>query len=290
MNIYIDGEFFEEQNAKISVLDHGLLYGDGIFEGIRAYSGRVFRLDDHLNRLFDSAKAILLNIPMSRDELKEAILETCRRNDVSEGYIRLVVTRGKGTLGLSPFKCPKASVIVIAASLELYPEEYYQNGLKVVTASTWRNSPAALNPSVKSLNYLNNVLAKIEGVNAGVQEVLMLNQQGYVAECSGDNVFVLKHGKLYTPPVYSGGLGGITRRTVMELAGELGIECVEVELTRYDLYVAEEMFLTGTGAKVVPVVDLDARSIGDGSVGEWTRKFMKAYEARVRSTGVAIFE
>jgi branched-chain amino acid aminotransferase len=290
MTVYIDGNYFPEQEAKISVFDHGLLYGDGVFEGIRAYNGRVFRLEEHIDRLYDSAKALWLKIPISPEEMTKAVVETLRRNNLRDGYVRLVVTRGPGNLGLSPLRCPKASVIIIAATLELYPEKAYKEGLKLITAPTQRMSPAALSPAVKSLNYLNNIMAKVEGLLAGAEEVIMLNGEGYVAECSGDNVFVIKKGKMFTPPVYAGGLGGITRLAVFELAEQLGIKLIETQLMRYDLFVADEIFLTGTGAEIVPAVELDGRVIGDGKPGQWTWKFIEAYRNLTQTTGTPIFE
>jgi branched-chain amino acid aminotransferase len=289
MKIYIDGAFYPEAEAKISVFDHGLLYGDGIFEGIRAYNGRVLKLDEHIDRLYDSAKALLLTIPLSKAEIIEATLETLRQNNLRDAYIRLVVTRGVGNLGLSPRRCPKPTVFIIAASLELYPEKFYKEGLKVITAPTQRTSPAALPPAVKSLNYLNNILAKIEGLNAGVEEVIMLNSEGLVAECSGDNIFVIKRGQMFTPPIYAGALGGITRQIIFELAQEMGVPLKEIQMTRYDLFVADEIFLTGTGAEVIPVVDVDGRSIGDGKPGEKTWKFIEAYRHLTQTTGTPIF-
>ncbi|MEM9446564.1 MAG: branched-chain-amino-acid transaminase [Verrucomicrobiota bacterium] len=289
MKIFIDGEFYAEDQAKISVFDHGLLYGDGVFEGIRAYNGRVFRLIEHIDRLFDSAKAILLTIPLSHEEISEAVLETLRQNQMQDGYIRLVVTRGVGSLGLSPSTCAKGSIIIIASSLQLYPKEFYEEGLKIITASTRRTTPAGLNPSVKSLNYLNNIMAKIEGNLAGVKEVLMLNEEGYVAECTGDNVFVIKNGTLYTPPTYAGGLGGITRQVVLELASEMKLPLKEIEMTRYDVFVSDEMFLTGTGAEIIPVVNVDGRDIGNGKVGTWTKKIIGAYHQLTSTTGAEIF-
>lgn len=289
MKIYIDEKFYDKEDAKVSVFDHGLLYGDGIFEGIRAYNGRVFRLEEHIHRLYDSAKAIWLEIPMKREEMMKRVVETCRLNNLKEAYIRLLVTRGVGDLGLSPTKCPKPGVIIIASTIELYPEHYYKKGLKMMTVPTIRNSPAAVNPAIKSLNYLNNILAKIEGQLMGVQEVLMLNAQGYVAECSGDNIFAIKNGRMFTPPVYAGALGGITRQTVFELAEKLGISLTETMMTRYDLFVADEIFLTGTGAEVIPVVELDGRAIGDGAVGDWTKKFIKTYSNLVKKSGTPIF-
>jgi len=286
--IYIDGTFYPESEAKISVFDHGLLYGDGVFEGIRFYNGRVFRLEEHIDRLYDSARAILLTIPMTREEMCAAVVESCRVNGLRDGYIRLVVTRGVGDLGLNPKNCPRATVIIIAASIKLYPEELYQKGLDVVTCATRRMSPAALSPSVKSLNYLNNVLAKIEAFNAG--EGLMLNEQGYVAECTGDNIFIIKKGKIYTPPISAGALRGITRDVVFEIAKELGYELTEPNLTRYDIFTADECFLTGTAAEIIPVVSLDHRPIGDGKPGPVTAKFIARYREIVQNSGTPIYE
>ena len=288
MIIYIDGKFYPEEEAKISVFDHGLLYGDGVFEGIRAYEGRVFKLEEHLRRLEDSAKAILLKIPLDRDEMRAAVLETCKRNKMKAGYLRLVVTRGKGYLGLSPDRCKKPTVIIIASELELYPEKYYREGLRVVTVPTWRNSPAALDPAIKSLNYLNNILAKIEGQQAGAQEVILLNPQGMVAECSGDNIFLIRDQVLITPKLSSGALNGITRNTVLEIAQEAGWKTREDDVRRYDLFTAEEMFLTGTGAEVIPVVDVDGRTIGTGKPGKHTADLIRRYHKLVTTTGTKI--
>ncbi|MEO0453687.1 MAG: branched-chain-amino-acid transaminase [Verrucomicrobiota bacterium] len=288
MKIFIDGEFYPEAEAKISVFDHGLLYGDGVFEGIRAYNNRVFKLSEHIDRLYDSAKAILLEIPYTKEELSEAVVETCRQNGMKNGYVRLVITRGPGYLGLSPDRCKKPTVIIIAALLELYPKEFYENGLAVITAPTTRTNPAALNPAIKSLNYLNNIMAKVEGSLAGVHEVIMLNSEGLVAECSGDNIFVIKNGVMRTPPIYMGALGGITRQTIVDLADQIGVPFQEQPMTRYDLFVSDEMFLTGTGAEVIPVVKVDGRSIGDGSVGEKTKQFMTAYSELTQTDGPVI--
>ncbi len=288
MIIYIDGKFYPEDEAKISVFDHGLLYGDGVFEGIRAYEGRVFKLEEHLRRLEDSAKAILLKIPLNRDEMRAAVLETCQRNKMKAGYLRLVVTRGKGYLGLSPDRCKKPTVIIIASELELYPEKYYREGLRVVTVPTWRNSPAALDPAIKSLNYLNNILAKIEGQQAGAQEVILLNPQGMVAECSGDNIFLIRDQVLITPKLSSGALNGITRNTVLEIAQEAGWKTREDDVRRYDLFTAEEMFLTGTGAEVIPVVEVDGRAIGTGKPGQHTADLIRRYHQLVTTTGTKI--
>lgn len=290
MNIFVDGKFYNERKAKISVFDHGLLYGDGIFEGIRAYNGRVFKLKEHLDRLFASAKSILLTIPMSHEELVEAILETCRRNKIREGYIRLVVTRGVGTLGLNPNRCKNPSVIIIAGKIQLYPPEYYERGLDIVTVPTLRNLHSALNPAIKSLNYLNNVLAKIEAINCGCEEAVMLNAEGFVSECTGDNVFILKEGHLMTPPLYAGTLYGITRRVVMEIAQESGLAVSEPNLTRYDLFNAEECFLTGTGAELVPVIKIDGRVIGSGKPGPVTQKLVTQYRALTKVSGEPIYD
>ena len=253
MDIYIDGEYFDKNNAKISVFDHGLLYGDGIFEGIRFYEGRVFKLKEHIQRLFISAKAILLEIEMTQDEMEEAVCETIRKNGLTDGYVRLLVTRGVGTLGLSPFACDKSTVIIIADSISLYPDQKYKEGLKLITCSTRRTAPAALSPSVKSLNYLNNVMAKVEAIFADAEEGLMLNEQGFVAECTGDNIFVVRDGKIKTPPSSAGALPGITREVIFDIAGNLGVAIEESQMTRYDIYAADECFLTGTAAEVTPV-------------------------------------
>ena len=285
MKIFLDGQLLDESEAKISVFDHGLLYGDGVFEGIRFYNGRVFRLERHIERLFDSAKSILLTIPMSPEEVTAATLETIRANGLQDGYIRLVVTRGVGNLGLNPYQCPKASVIVIAASITLYPDECYQNGLKLVTCATRRPPPGALAPQVKSLNYLNNVMAKIEAIQAGGQEGLMLNEQGFVAECTGDNVFIVKRGEILTPPVTAGALDGITRGVVFEIAAALGVPMRESMLTRYEMFTADECFLTGTAAEVVPVVKLDERAIADGRPGPVTRNVIEKFRELTATTG-----
>lgn len=289
MKVYIDGTLYAKEDAKVSVFDHGFLYGDGIFEGIRAYNGRVFRLKEHIDRLYDSAKAILLTIPLGKEEMAKAVVDTLRANDMREGYVRLVVSRGVGYLGLSPDRCERPSVIIICAPLALYPEKYYKEGLKVITVPTQRMSPAALSPAVKSLNYLNNIMAKIEGKTAGVEEVIMLNGEGFVAECSGDNIFAIKKGRMFTPPIYAGALGGITREAVFELAGRLGLPLAETQLMRYDLFVADEIFLTGTGAEIIPVVDVDGRVIGDGKPGAWSLKFIQAYRDLTQTTGTPIF-
>jgi branched-chain amino acid aminotransferase len=290
MKVYVDGKFYDEAEAKISVFDHGLLYGDGIFEGIRAYHGRIFKLKEHLDRLFYSAKAILLTIPISPAELTAAVVETCRRNEVHDGYIRLVVTRGIGTLGLNPNRCKDQSVIIIAGKIQLYPPELYQKGMEIITVPTVRNLHSALNPAIKSLNYLNNILAKIEANNAGCEEAILLNAEGFVAECTGDNIFIVKENHLQTPPLSAGALYGITRRVVLELAAESGLKTSESNLTRYDLFNADECFLTGTGAEIVPVVKLDGRVIGTGKPGPVTAQLVTKYHSLTKMSGEPIYE
>ena len=290
MKIFIDGKYYDERDAKISVFDHGLLYGDGIFEGIRAYHGRVFKLREHIDRLFYSAKAILLDIPISPARMMRAVLETCRKNKIRDGYIRLVVTRGIGTLGLNPNRCKRPSVIVIADKIQLYPPALYRRGLDIITVPTTRNLHAALNPAIKSLNYLNNILAKIEANNGGCEEAVMLNAEGFVAECTGDNVFIVKNGALATPPLSAGALYGITRQTVIELAESAGLKVSEPNLTRYDLFCADECFLTGTGAEIVPVVRIDRRVIGSGKPGPITRQLEDEYHALTKVSGEPIYE
>jgi branched-chain amino acid aminotransferase len=288
--IYIDGNFYDQAEAKVSVFDHGLLYGDGVFEGIRFYAGRVFRLDEHIDRLYDSAHVIALQIPISAGEMIAATMETIRQNDLHDGYVRLLVTRGVGSLGLSPESCRRASVIIIAASIALYPAELYEKGLAMITCATRRTAPAALSPRIKSLNYLNNVLAKIEAQQAGAAEGVMLNEQGYVAECTGDNVFIVKRGRIYTPPLNAGLLNGVTRGVVFELADQISISIVERDLTTYDLYTADECFLTGTAAEVIPAVELDRRAIGNGHPGPITLQLIAHFRDLTRSTGTPIYE
>jgi branched-chain amino acid aminotransferase len=283
LKIHISGKLYDKADAKISVYDHGLLYGDGVFEGIRSYNGKVFRMRQHLDRLWNSAKAIWLQIPITQDEMAKAINDTLAVNGVRDGYIRVVVTRGAGTLGLDPNRCERPEVIIIADRIALYPEKFYRKGLEIVTVSTARNHPAALNPRIKSLNYLNNILAKIEGLQAGCIEALMLNHKGEVAECTGDNIFVVLRGKLHTPPTEAGILEGITREAVMELAAEAGIEVRETALTKHDVYIADECFLTGTAAEVVPVVKVDSRPIGDGKPGPITRDLMERFHRLARN-------
>ena len=289
MLIYIDGEFLSKAEAKVSVFDHGLLYGDGVFEGIRSYNGRVFKLDEHLERLYDSAKSIMLQIPIPIETMKEKVLETLRLNHLTEAYIRLIVTRGVGDLGLDPDKCPKPTIIIIADKITLYPPKFYEEGLEIVTVSIRRNYAEAINPRIKSLNYLNNILAKIEGKQAGAEEVLMLNAEGYVVECSGDNIFWIKNEVLVTPPVHMGILEGVTRNSVIDLAREAGMRVEERVFTRHDLYIADECFLTGTAAEVIPVVKIDQRSIGDGQPGKITQKLIDAFRQYANSYGTLIY-
>ena len=288
MKVFIDGKYYDEQDAKVSVFDHGLLYGDGVFEGIRAYNGRVFKLREHIDRLFYSAKAILLDIPMSHAEIMAATVATCRENNLRECYIRLVVTRGIGTLGLNPNRCKRGSVIVIADKIQVYPKEMYDNGMAIVTVATTRNLHSALNPAIKSLNYLNNILAKIEANNAGVEEAIMLNAEGFVSECTADNLFLVKGKQLMTPPLSAGALYGITRATVMDLGRAAGLQVSEPNLTRYDVFNADECFLTGTGAELIPVTKVDGRVIGSGKPGPVTRKLVEEYHKLTNSTGEPI--
>jgi branched-chain amino acid aminotransferase len=283
LKVYINGTLFDKQDAKVSVYDHGLLYGDGVFEGIRSYSGKVFRMAEHLDRLWDSAKAIRLEIPMTKADMARAIEETLAVNGIADGYIRVLVTRGAGTLGLDPNRCADPQVIIITDRIALYPEDLYRKGLEIVTVSTMRNHPAAINPRIKSLNYLNNILAKIEGLQAGCIEALMLNHKGEVAECTGDNLFLVRAGRILTPPIDAGILEGITRDAVIELARQSGIEVREIPLTRHDVYLADECFLTGTAAEVIPVVKVDSRPIGDGRPGPITRDLSDRFHELTRS-------
>ncbi len=282
LKVYISGKYFDKADAKISVYDHGLLYGDGVFEGIRAYSGRVFRLKQHVDRLYESARSIHLEIPISRSDMSATITQTLAVNDLSDAYIRVIVTRGAGSLGLDPRKTTDPQVIVITDAISLYPAELYDHGLKIVTAGTQRNHPSALNPRIKSLNYLNNILAKIEGTNAGCLEALMLNHKGEVAECTGDNIFVVRHGQLHTPGIDSGILEGITRDAVIELARDAGYTVLERSMDRHDVYTADECFLTGTAAEVIPVVECDGRAIGAGKPGPITQELRRRFHALVR--------
>lgn len=284
LKVFINGELFDKDDAKISVFDHGLLFGDGIFEGMRAYSGKVFEMGPHLDRLWESARAIHLEIPGTKDEMAAAVNQTLQANELSDAYVRLIVTRGTGTLGLDAHLCKNPQVIIITDKISLYPEKFYEEGLDLVTAATIRNHPAALSPRVKSLNYLNNILAKIEGARAGCVEALMLNHKGEVAECTGDNIFIVRKGKLLTPPIDAGILEGITRNAVIQLAAKLGIECLEQPFTRHDVFVCDECFLTGSAAEVIPVVRLDDRSIGDGKPGPMTQQLRKAFTELVHGS------
>jgi branched-chain amino acid aminotransferase len=275
--IWLDGKLVNAEDAKITVFDHGLLYGDGVFEGIRVYSGRVFELDAHINRLYESAKAIRLAISMGQSELAGVVRQTVEANEITDGYIRLVVTRGVGTLGLNPFICERSCMFVIADNIQLYPEELYEKGMRVISATTVRNHPLAIPPQVKSLNYLNNILAKIEALDSNVPEAVMYNHEGYVAEATGDNVFIVKRGVIFTPPDEAGALGGITRRIVIKLAKQEGLQVVEKNLTRFDLYVSDEFFLTGTAAEVIGIVEIDGRTVGDGRPGPITGLLRKKF-------------
>lgn len=288
MKVYLDGKFVDSAEAKVSVFDHGLLYGDGVFEGIRLYGGNIFRLEEHLERLEYSAKAIMLEIPLNREQLRWATCETCRQNGLTDAYIRLVVTRGPGDLGLAPWLCPKPSIFIIASKISLYPQEFYDNGLAIVTVPTRRISPAALPPTIKSLNYLNNILGKLEAKQFGALEAIMLNDQGYVAECTADNVFIVHKGEIMTPPASQGALKGITRSTILDLSKELGIPVRETDMTRYDLWCSDECFLTGSGAEVIPVVKLDGRVIGTGKPGPITQRVLGAFRQRVLVEGTRI--
>lgn len=287
--IYLNGEFVTKEDAKVSVYDHGFLYGDGIFEGIRIYDGNIFKCKEHLDRLYDSAKSIMLDIPLSQNEMEEALAETLRRNDMRDGYIRLVVSRGPGNLGLDPKRCPSAWVIIIVEQLAIYSEEAYRNGLVSVSVSQRRNIPDALNPKIKSLNYLNNILVKIQANLAGVGEAIMLNSQGYVAEGSSDNIFIIKKGVVYTPPCYVGALEGITRGAIMELCGKLGYPLKEEPFTLHDVYVADEVFFTGTAAEVIAVREVDGRTIGSGQAGPITTHLLQEFRKMVTEDGLKVF-
>lgn len=288
MIVYLDGKYVDSAEAKVSVFDHGLLYGDGVFEGIRFYDGNVFRLVEHIERLEWSAKAILLTLPLSRQELIDATLETCRRNNLRDGYIRLVVTRGPGDLGLAPWLCPKATVFIIASTIQLYPQEHYDNGLAIVTVPTRRVNTAALPSTVKSLNYLNNILGKIEAKQAGALEGIMLNDQGFIAECTADNLFVIHRGEVITPSASQGALKGITREAMFDIARALGVPIREANLTRYDVWCADECFITGTACEIMPVTKLDGRVIGDGRPGAITARMLAEFRRRVRLEGVRL--
>ena len=286
LKIYLNGKLVDKADATVSVFDHGLLYGDGVFEGIRSYDCLVFRLKEHLDRLYESAHTLMLEIPLTKVEMEKAVIDTLKANRLKDAYIRLVVTRGPGDLGLDPRKCAKATVFIITDKISLYPKEFYEKGLAIVTVPTVRNHPEALNPQLKTLNYLNNILAKIEAVNAGVQEALLLNSQGYVTECTGENVFLVRGKNLLTPPPYVGILKGITRDAVMRLGREAGLSVREEVFTRHDLYIADEVFLTGTAAEIVPIVKIDNRRIGKGIPGRTTAALLKAFHKLTTQEGV----
>lgn len=286
--IYLNGKLVPQEQATVSVFDHGVLYGDGVFEGIRAYNGRVFRLEQHIDRLYAGAHTLMINIPISKQEMCKAVCDTCAANNLTDAYIRLVVTRGAGDLGLDPRKCTTPTIFVIAASIQMYPEEFYQKGLELITCSTRRNSPQTLDPAMKSLNYLNNILAKIETIQAGVPEGIMLTADGYVSECTGDNLFIVKGNTLTVPPLHLGNLGGITRQAIMELAEAEGLEVREEMFRLHDLYNADEFFITGTAAEVVPGVKVDGRLIADGKPGPITQRLRKRYQELTATEGTPI--
>ncbi|KGX87073.1 branched-chain-amino-acid transaminase [Pontibacillus litoralis] len=287
--IYLNGQFVTKDEAVVSVYDHGFLYGDGVFEGIRAYSGNVFRLDQHLTRMYESAQSIMLHIPHTKEEMQQIIVDTIQHNQLDNAYIRVIVSRGAGNLGLDPASCSKPRVVVIAEALALYPQELYERGLKLGSVSTRRNRPDVLSPQVKSLNYLNNILVKLEANQAGVDEALMLNDQGYVTEGSADNIFIVKNGVIYTPPVYLGALEGITRNAIIDLAKDHGFEVKEQPFTRHDVYVADEVFLTGTAAEVIAAVEVDQRTIGDGKPGAVTNELLDSFRNLVTKDGVQCY-
>lgn len=289
MKVYVDGKLYSKDEAKISVFDHGLLYGDGVFEGMRVYQNRIFKLKEHIDRLFESAQTILLKIPMSKKELFNVTLETVRANPFEDAYIRLVVTRGVGTLGLDPNKCHHPQIVIIVDKIVLYCEETYKNGMEIITVATRRNLHEAISPRAKSLNYLNNIMAKIEAEQSGYEEAIMLNHDGYVSECTGDNIFLVKDNVLRTPALHHGVLEGITRDTVMELTRLMGHRVEENTILRHDLYNADECFLTGTAAEVVPIVKIDGRVIGNGKPGELTQKVAKAFSKHVKEAGVPVY-
>ncbi|WP_127589504.1 branched-chain-amino-acid transaminase [Paenibacillus lautus] len=288
--IYLDGEFVTKENAKVSVFDHGFLYGDGIFEGIRIYNGNIFKCKEHLDRLYDSAKSIDLVIPLAYDELLEAMAETIRRNDMRNGYIRIVVSRGAGNLGLDPRRCPKPTVLIIVEQLAIYSEEAYLNGLKAVSVAQRRNIPDALNPKIKSLNYLNNILVKIQSNFAGADEAIMMNAQGYVTEGSGDNIFIVKNGVVTTPPCYLGALEGITRQAIIDLCDKLAIKLKEEPFSMHDVYIADEVFFTGTAAEVIAAREIDGRMIGKGQAGPITLQLLEEFRKIVDQDGYKVWE
>ncbi|AYO30181.1 branched-chain-amino-acid transaminase [Biomaibacter acetigenes] len=289
IQVYVNGEYFPKEEARISVFDHGFLYGDGVFEGIRAYDGRVFRLKEHIDRLYNGARAIMLDIPLTKQQMIEVVLETLRRNQLRDAYIRLVVSRGEGDLGLDPRKCHKPTIVCITDKIVLYPDKMYEEGLEIITAATRRNPPEAVNPQMKSLNYLNNIMAKIEANLAGVPEALILNVDNYVAECTGDNIFIVKNGVIITPPTYAGLLIGITRNAIIEAAQNLGIKVEEKLFTRYEVYTADECFLSGTAAEAIPVVKVDGRVIGEGKPGPVTKQILKAFKELIKNDGEKIY-
>jgi len=287
MKVYINGKFYEKNDSKISVFDHGLLYGDGVFEGIRSYNRMVFKLREHIDRLFESAHTIMLEVPLNKEEVINAVINTLKENNLKDAYIRLVVTRGEGDLGLDPRKCKgNATIIIIADKITLYPAELYKKGMDIITVPTLRNLPEALNPQIKSLNYLNNILAKIEAVNSGHEEAIMMDSLGYVAECTGDNIFIVKDKQLFTPPQCMGTLRGITRDTVLEIARKDKIPVHEHVLTRHELYNSSECFLTGTAAEIIPVVKVDGRTIGTGKPGELTLQLMQKFHEVTGKDGI----
>ena len=290
LKVYLDGEFVPKSEAKISVFDHGLLYGDGVFEGIRSYNGKVFKLTEHLNRLYESAKTIMLSIPLSQRELEKAVLDTLRTNKLKDAYIRLVVTRGEGDLGLDPRKAKEPRIIIITDKIALYPRELYEKGLELVTVPSQRTSPHSLSPRLKSLNYLSNIMAKIEAINSGASEAIMLNSQGQVAECTGDNIFIFRRRRLLTPPTYIGALEGITRNVVIDLAEKLEIDVAEEVFTRHDVYNAEECFLTGTAAEVIPAVKVDKRIIGSGRPGRITKRLSQEFRKLTKREGTLVYK
>jgi len=290
LKVYMDGKWVPQAKASISIFDHGVLYGDGVFEGIRAYSGLVFKLDEHIDRLWESAHTLMLKIPISKVEMKQAILKTLKINRLKDAYIRTVVTRGVGDLGLDPRKCPKPGIFIITDKIVLYPQKSYDEGLEIVTVATRRNLPEAINPRIKSLNYLNNILAKIEAHNGGAPEALMLDGNGFVVECSGDNIFIVKNEIIYTPPSYLGALEGITRDCVIEIAEHLGYRILKEPFTRFEIFNADECFLTGTAAEIVPVVKVDERLIGNGKPGHITKLLTEKFHKMTTSDGIMVYE
>ena len=282
MKVYITGRFYEKADATISVFDHGFLFGDGVFEGMRSYNGKVFRLKEHIDRLWNSAKGVMIEVPLSKDEMIAAVNEALRINEISDGYVRLIVTRGIGTLGLDAHLCENPQIVIITDHLKLYPAEYYEKGLEIITASTIRSNPAALSPQIKSLNYLNNIMAKIEGHLAGCVEALMLNAKGEVAEATGDNIFIVTRGMLWTPPTDAGILEGITRQAVIDIAKECGVPVKQTPMTRQDIFSADECFLTGSAAELIPIIKLDGRTIGDGKPGRLTLQLLESFQAETR--------